>query len=82
MVLGTVSANWARALNTAVTHLPLLLAVLLSGPALIVCPFLPRTWQKNEQTLVQNLRLWHTDILRGPGPEEPSAALKACKIRL
>src|ERR1700733_7197501 len=63
MGLGALPAGWARTVNTAVTHLPLLPVVLLSGPALIICPFLPQARQKNGQALVQILRSWHVDIL-------------------
>jgi hypothetical protein len=52
-----------RLLNTAVTHLPLLLVVLLSAPALIICPFLPETWCAPGHALLRNLRTWHRDIL-------------------
>jgi hypothetical protein len=52
-----------KLLTTAVMHLPLLLVVLLSGPALIVCPFLPETWCTSGHALLRNLRSWHGDIL-------------------
>ena len=52
-----------KLLTAAVMHLPLLLVVLLSGPALIVCPFLPETWCAPGQALLRNLRSWHCDIL-------------------
>jgi hypothetical protein len=52
-----------RVLATVVMHLPLLLVVLLSAPALIVCPFLPETWCASGHALLCNLRSWHRDIL-------------------
>ncbi len=59
----TVPPGLSRLLTAAVTHLPLLLVVLLSAPALIICPFLPETWCASGHALLCNLRSWHRDIL-------------------
>lgn len=58
-----VPLGWTKLLTSAVMHLPLLVVVLISAPALIVCPFLPKTWCTTGHALIRNLHSWHRDIL-------------------
>lgn len=52
-----------KPLIAAITHLPLLLAVLFSGPALLICPFLPETWSARGHACLHQLQSWHGNIL-------------------
>jgi hypothetical protein len=59
----TLLASWTRPVTTTIAHLPLLLVILLSAPALLVCPFLPKTWCSSGHARLRELRDWHRDIL-------------------
>lgn len=63
MALLPPPAGWMKPVTTAIAHLPLLLAVLLSAPALIVCPFLPETLRSGGHARLRELRDWHREIL-------------------
>jgi hypothetical protein len=65
----TFPGGWFKGLTTVVAHLPLLLAVVLSAPVLIIGPFLPTAWSTRGNTRLQQLRGWHREILeRLPRP--------------
>lgn len=56
-------AGWSKPVITAIAHLPLLVAVLVSVPALLICPFLPKAWGTIANARLRELRGWHRDIL-------------------
>jgi hypothetical protein len=56
-------AGWSKPVTTAIVHMPLLIAVLVSVPALLIYPFLPKTWSTVASVRLHELRGWHRDIL-------------------
>lgn len=59
----TFPSGSTKPLTAAITHLPLLLAVLFSGPALLLSPFLPETWSARGHARLCQLQGWHRNIL-------------------
>jgi hypothetical protein len=57
-------ANWPRQTVLAlIAHLPLVLTVILSGPLLLLGPFLPQPLREHAFRQLRELRGWSRDIL-------------------
>lgn len=55
--------GWSKPVTMAIAHVPLIIAVLVSVPALLFCPFLPKAWSTIANARLRELRGWHSDIL-------------------